>query len=84
MNEVPPPFRAHTVPPFLGMDDDHVIAIAANALQCAAVLPIGSPARAAQWSRFDAAMGELSSRAVRHALRKVHEIHERERGDVKP
>lgn len=79
-NDAPPAFRGRQPgkPSFVGMEDDQVLKIAANALRTVQALPLRSRPRAEQWREFDAAMGELSSRAVVYALAKIHELHELE------
>jgi hypothetical protein len=82
-NDVPPAFRGRrpSIPSFIGMEDEQVLKVAANALRMAQILPIGGKPRADQWAAFDAAMGELGSRAIVHALERIHEIHELEQGE---
>jgi hypothetical protein len=75
---VPPAFRGRRAASFAGMHDDQVVKVAANALRMADILPINSGPRAEQWKTFDAAMGELGSRAIVHALGKIREQRERE------
>lgn len=79
-NYVPAAFRRAGAQFFTGMEDEEVLKVAANALRMVQQLPARSEARARTWRMFDRAMGELSSRAVVHALQKIHEIHEREAG----
>jgi hypothetical protein len=70
---VPPAFRGRKGTSFVGMHDDQVVKVAASALHMAQLLPAGSSTHAAQWATFDSAMGELGSRAIVHALQKIHE-----------
>lgn len=77
---IPPAFRSRKPAAlgYVGLTDDQVLKIAANALRMVEMLPAGRPAREQQWAAFNAAMGELASRATVHALERIQEIRERE------
>lgn len=81
-NEVPAAFRSRqpspSRPSFIGLEDDQVLRVAANALRMVQVLPLNSRPRADQWESFEQAMAELGARAVTHTLAKIYAIHERE------
>lgn len=81
-NNIPEAFRRPPAngPSFIGMTDEQVLRIAANALRKVQLLPFGSETRDGQWHDFNHAMGELTRRAVNHTLGKIYEIHQREAG----
>jgi hypothetical protein len=58
---------------FIGLTDTEVLDRANKALTLAAALKPGTKARAREWQRFDAAMGELARRAMSRALWVIHE-----------
>ena len=58
---------------FIGMTDTQVLDIAKSALALAETLTPGTKARAVAWARFDAAMAELTRRAMAHVLWRIHE-----------
>ena len=83
--EVPPAFRRKQPSRcYIGLTDDQVLRVAASALRLVEMLPAGSPARQKQWDSFNAAMGELASRATVHALERMQAIREREQAGERP
>ena len=65
---------------YIGLDDAAVLARAKAALLMLQSLPASSPARQAQWARFNSAMDELARRATNDAFRKIKK-HEQESQD---
>ena len=74
-DDIPPAFRG-AVPKaasFIGLDDAQVLRAAEHAFHVAQALPLGSPARATEWARFDDAMAELAARGLRHILARLRD-----------